>query len=70
MPLPRFADASARTVLPRWNRGVMREASVDAALHPAEVDFLYFVSRNDGTNAFTRTLAEHNRMVNRYQRSR
>mmetsp|Transcript_3565 Transcript_3565/g.16291 ORF Transcript_3565/g.16291 Transcript_3565/m.16291 type:complete len:203 (-) Transcript_3565:32-640(-) len=31
MPLPRFADASARTVLPRWNRGVMREASVDAA---------------------------------------
>ena len=31
-PIPlAFPDASALTVLPRWNRGEMREASVDAA---------------------------------------
>jgi UPF0755 protein len=39
-----------------------------AALHPADVDFLYFVSKNDGTHAFSRTLAEHNHAVFIYQR--
>lgn len=55
--------------LPAGPIGNPREASLDAALRPADVDFLYFVSRNDGSHAFTRTLREHNRMVNRYQRS-
>jgi UPF0755 protein len=44
------------------------EASLDAALRPAEVEYLYFVARNDGSHAFSRTLREHNAMVNRYQR--
>ena len=44
------------------------EASIDAALTPAEVDYLYFVGRNDGSHAFSRTLREHNANVNRYQR--
>jgi UPF0755 protein len=35
--------------------------------HPEPVDYLYFVSRNDGTHAFARTLAEHNRNVRQYQ---
>lgn len=42
-------------------------ASLEAALMPAEVGYLYFVSRNDGTHAFARTLAEHNRNVREFQ---
>jgi UPF0755 protein len=36
------------------------EGAIDATLHPATVDFLYFVARPNGTHIFTRTLAEHN----------
>ncbi len=54
--------------LPIGPIGSPRAASIDAALHPADVDFLYFVSCNDGTHAFSRTLREHNQMVNQYQR--
>jgi UPF0755 protein len=42
-------------------------ASLDATLHPADVRYLYFVSRNDGTHAFATTLAEHNRNVAEWQ---
>ncbi|MEO8256823.1 MAG: endolytic transglycosylase MltG [Acidobacteriota bacterium] len=42
-------------------------AALDAAIHPADVDYLYFVSRNDGSHAFARTLEEHNRNVQKYQ---
>ncbi|HSK09277.1 MAG TPA: endolytic transglycosylase MltG [Vicinamibacterales bacterium] len=41
--------------------------ALEAAARPADVDFLYFVSRNDGSHAFARTLDEHNRNVFRYQ---
>jgi UPF0755 protein len=43
------------------------KASLEAAAHPADVNFLYFVSRNDGSHAFARTLDEHNRNVQQYQ---
>jgi UPF0755 protein len=43
-------------------------AALEAALRPASVDYLYFVARNDGTHEFSRTLEEHNRAVQRYQR--
>lgn len=43
-------------------------AALRAALAPAKVPYLYFVSRNDGTHAFSRSLEEHNRAVARFQR--
>ena len=42
-------------------------ASLEAAVHPAESNYLYFVSRNDGSHAFASTLEEHNRNVQKYQ---
>lgn len=42
-------------------------ASLEAVLHPADVTYLYFVSRNDGSHAFAGTLVEHNRNVRRFQ---
>jgi UPF0755 protein len=44
-------------------------ASLRAAVRPEPTQALYFVARGDGTSAFSRTLAEHNAMVNRYQRA-
>jgi UPF0755 protein len=43
-------------------------ASIEAALHPADSPALYFVARGDGSSQFSRTLDEHNRAVNKYQR--
>lgn len=43
-------------------------ASLRAVAQPAQTDFLFFVSKNDGSHAFARTLEEHNRNVNQYQR--
>lgn len=42
-------------------------ASLDGALHPAAVDYLYFVSRNDGSHMFAHTYEEHRRNVHEYQ---
>lgn len=46
------------------------KAAIDAALHPAEGDELYFVATGDGGHAFAATLEEHNRNVRRYQLGR
>lgn len=42
-------------------------ASLQAAVHPAPVDYVYFVSRNDGTHTFATTLDEHNKNVFTWQ---
>jgi UPF0755 protein len=42
-------------------------ASVQAVLHPARTEMLYFVARGDGSSQFSRTLEEHNRAVAKYQ---
>ncbi|MGE3178203.1 MAG: endolytic transglycosylase MltG [Vicinamibacterales bacterium] len=41
--------------------------SLRAAASPADTEYLYFVSRNDGSHAFAATLGEHNRNVQRFQ---
>jgi UPF0755 protein len=43
-------------------------ASIKAVLYPAETDYLYFVSKNDGTHYFSSSLEEHNRAVWKYQK--
>jgi UPF0755 protein len=45
-------------------------ASLEAAAHPADVPYLYFVARGDGSHAFAATLEEHNRNVDQFQRRR
>ncbi|MGH8278435.1 MAG: endolytic transglycosylase MltG [Gammaproteobacteria bacterium] len=41
--------------------------AIEAALHPAPGDALYFVARGDGTHQFSATLAEQNAAVKKYQ---
>jgi UPF0755 protein len=43
-------------------------ASIIAALYPAEVNYLYFVSKGDGTHIFSSTLIDHNRARDRVKR--
>src|SRR6185436_17331499 len=45
-------------------------AALHAVLHPVSSEDLYFVSRNDGSHQFSRTLAEHEHWVTVYQRHR
>jgi UPF0755 protein len=42
-------------------------SSLDAALHPAPGDFLYFVAKGDGGHRFSRTLGEHLDAVREYR---
>ncbi|KAA0911020.1 endolytic transglycosylase MltG [Pusillimonas sp. ANT_WB101] len=41
-------------------------AALAAVVHPESHDFLYFVSRGDGTSEFSSNLASHNRAVSKY----
>jgi peptidoglycan lytic transglycosylase G len=45
------------------------EASLRAALSPANTDYLYFVANAEGGHYFSRTLAEHDRNVDRLRRA-
>jgi UPF0755 protein len=42
-------------------------SSIKAALEPADVPYLYFVSRNDGSHQFSESLEAHNHAVKSYQ---
>ena len=44
--------------------------AIKAVIYPAQTDYLYFVSKNDGSHYFSKTLAEHNRAVDIYQKRR
>ena len=51
---------------PIANPGV---ASLEAAMHPAHSDFLYFVSDNNGHHRFSRSLEEHAKNVTAYRKA-
>lgn len=42
-------------------------ASIDAVLNPADVPYLYFVSRNDGSHAFATSYRDQQKNVAKYQ---
>lgn len=42
-------------------------SSIRAALQPAKVPYLYFVSKNDGTHLFSESIEAHNQAVKLYQ---
>ncbi len=41
--------------------------SIKAALFPADTNYLFFVSKNNSTHKFSKTIKEHNRAVRKYQ---
>jgi len=55
--------------LPPGPIGNPGRASLEAAMHPAENDFLFFVSDNNGHHRFARTLDEHARNVAAYRKA-
>ncbi len=59
-----------RNGLPPTPIAMPGKASLMAAGRPESIKAFYFVARGDGTSAFSETLAEHNRAVNKYQRGR
>lgn len=56
--------------LPAGPIGNPGRAAIAAVIAPAKGSYLYFVSKNDGSHYFSKSLAEHNRAVNKYQRRR
>jgi len=41
--------------------------AIEAALYPADTDYLFFVSKRDGTHYFSKTYQEHEKAVRKYQ---
>ncbi len=56
--------------LPRGPIANPGEAAIRAVLYPAGTDYLYFVSRNDGTHCFSTTLKAHLQAVETFQKRR
>ncbi|WP_371189207.1 endolytic transglycosylase MltG [Thalassotalea maritima] len=46
------------------------KSAIEASMHPANSDYLYFVSKGNGEHYFSTSLQEHNRAVNKYIRGK
>jgi UPF0755 protein len=57
-----------RDGLPPTPIALPSQASLDVVVNPPATDYLYFVSRGDGTSEFSTTLSDHNRAVSKYQK--
>jgi UPF0755 protein len=57
-----------RDGLPPTPIALPSQASLDAVLHPAATEYLYFVARGDGSSQFSTNLPEHNRAVAKFQK--
>ena len=42
-------------------------SAIEAALYPADTEFIFFVSKRDTTHKFTTNLKDHNRAIRKYQ---
>lgn len=61
-------NSYTRAGLPPTPISLPGEASIHAALHPAQSKALYFVAKGDGSSIFSDTLAAHNKAVAKYQK--
>ena len=59
-----------RAGLPPTPIALPGRAAIEASLHPAQGNDLYFVARGDGSSEFSSNLDDHNRAVDKYQRRR
>ena len=57
-----------RDGLPPTPIAFVSQAALDAVMRPPTTDYLYFVSRGDGSSQFSVTLTEHNRAVSKFQK--
>ena len=57
-----------RAGLPPTPIAIPSQESLTAAANPAASNALYFVSKGDGSSYFSRSLSEHEKAVDRYQR--
>ena len=56
-----------RKGLPPTPIALSSRASIESVIKPATTEALYFVARGDGSSQFSKTLAEHERAVRKYQ---